>query len=413
MRHKARITAILLLFALLISPHSVPSLSAQTTSFAPDQLDQLLAPIALYPDSLLSQITTASTNPQEILDVNTWLQRNRGVQGAALTGAAEKEGFDPAFIALVNFPEILQTMVEHIDDYAALGEAFLSDQGAVAASIQRLRAQAYESGTLRSNAQQQVLIQKPAGQTIYVIQPASPQVVYVPQYDPAVVYAPFGSATVVTSPVISFGVGIRIGALLVDNRPWGWNGWGWDWAGRHAYYNRGYWRGWPSPYRSPYYFYRPRPIVWRNRPGYGGDWRYRPPNYRPPARPIHRPGYGSGKPPSSPRPAPPSKPGTPHKPSPPTTTPVRPGVPSPPRNGKPSTPGQPSRPSERSSKPGSPSVSRSSRPAPGGKAPAAPTQPKGPSPQSKDPIRTGANRLSTPKAPKSSDPNQLAATRNF
>jgi hypothetical protein len=82
-----------------------PLLSDQTIAPTPQQLDQLLAPVALYPDSLLAQITTASTNPQEILDVDNWLQQNPGHTGTALTDAAEKQGFDPAFIALTNFPQ--------------------------------------------------------------------------------------------------------------------------------------------------------------------------------------------------------------------------------------------------------------------------------------------------------------------
>jgi hypothetical protein len=188
MRQKPCFTTIALLIALLLLQSLGPSLSAQTVPLTEQELDQLLAPIALYPDSLLSQITTASTNPQEILDVDNWLQHNQALRGTALTDAAQQQGFDPAFIALVNFPEALAVMAQHVDDYAAIGQAFSADQGAVTASIQRLRSQAYNSGALRSNAQQQVVVQQPAGQTIYVIQPANPQVVYVPQYDPTVVY---------------------------------------------------------------------------------------------------------------------------------------------------------------------------------------------------------------------------------
>ncbi len=423
MRHQAKLTIIFVLAVLLISAVFAPTVSAQATSLTPDELDQLLAPIALYPDSLLSQVTTASTNPQEILDVDAWLQHNPGLRGAVLTAAAEQEGFDPAFIALVTFPDVLHSMAENIDDYSALGEAFMTDQGAVAASIQRLRAQAYKSGALRRNGHQQVVIQQSAGQTIYVIQPANPQVVYVPQYDPAVVYVPYGASTMVTTPRITFGIGIGIGPLLVVNRPWGWSGWGWNWTGRYAYYDHGYWRGWASPYRSPYYFYRPRPITWSNRPGYGGNWRYRPPNYRPPARPIHRPGRGPGNPPNGPRPAPPSKPGTPNRPSPPSAPPARPGAPSDPRpappskpgtpsrpstppNGKPSTPSGPSQPSGRPGKPGSPDGSRPSRPTPGGTAPAGPNQPsKPPAQPGKDPIRTGENRPASPRQSKPADPD--------
>ena len=211
MRQTSSFTAILLLISLVVSPEFGPFLPAQTAEPGPQELDQLLAPVALYPDSLLAQITTASTNPQEILDVDNWLQDNQGLTGTALTDAAQQQGFDPAFIALVNFPQVLEMMAQHVDDYAAIGQAFSADQGAVSASVQRLRAQAYAAGTLRNTPQQQVVVQQPAGQTIYVIQPASPQVVYVPQYDPAVVYVMPSSDAIVVASLISFGVGIGIG----------------------------------------------------------------------------------------------------------------------------------------------------------------------------------------------------------
>jgi hypothetical protein len=199
----------LLSIALVLLPDFVPFLSAQTGLPTPQQLDQLLAPVALYPDSLLAQITTASTNPQEILDVENWLAQNRGLTGTALTDAAEKQEFDPAFIALVNLRQELEMMGQHIDDYAAIGQAFMADQGAVSASIQRLRAQAYAAGTLPTNAQQQVEVQQPAGQTIYVIQPANPQVVYLPVYNPTVVYVRPSTSTVVATSLITFWGGNR------------------------------------------------------------------------------------------------------------------------------------------------------------------------------------------------------------
>src|SRR5271155_2025374 len=217
MRQKSNFTAIVLLVVLVVSQDFGPLLSAQTAGPTPQQLDQLLAPIALYPDSLLAQITTASTNPQEILDVDNWLQQNSTLTGAELTDAAEEQGFDPAFIALTNFPQVLDMMAQNIDDYAAIGEAFSTDQGAVTASIQRLRAQAYAAGTLQSNSQQQVEVQQPAGQTIYVIQPANPQVVYVPVYNPTVVYVQPSTSTVVATSLITFGAGIAIGALVASN----------------------------------------------------------------------------------------------------------------------------------------------------------------------------------------------------
>ena len=134
----------IVLILLLVLQGFEPSLSAQDAPLTPQELDQLLSPVALYPDSLLSQIMTASTNPQEILDVDNWLSQNPGLTGAALTDAAQQQGFDPAFIALVNFPQVLEIMAQHIDDYAAIGQAFSANQGAVTDSIERLRAQAYQ-----------------------------------------------------------------------------------------------------------------------------------------------------------------------------------------------------------------------------------------------------------------------------
>ena len=89
-----------------------------------DELDQLLAPVALYPDALVAQICAASTDPQQILDANTWLQQNAGLSGQARTDAAQAQGFDPAFIALINFPQVLDMMAQNIDSYATIGRAF-------------------------------------------------------------------------------------------------------------------------------------------------------------------------------------------------------------------------------------------------------------------------------------------------
>ncbi len=343
-----------------------PALSAQSSVPTPHELDQLLSPIALYPDSLLSQITTASTNPQEILDVDNWLAQNSGLTGTALTDAAQQAGFDPAFIALVNFPEVLDMMAQNVDDYAAIGDALNADQAAVTDSIQRLRAEAYAAGSLRSSSQQTVDVQQAGGQTIYVVQPANPQVVYVPQYDPTVVYV--GSPSVATS-LITFGVGIGIGALLVDNQPWGWGGWGWNWGARRVYYNRGYWGGWSNPYRPPTPWYRPRPIVWANRPGYRGNWRYRPNNYRPPRpgnRPGNRPPWGPGnrpgtRPPARPNPTKPTPRPNPNRPG---TKPTNPNRPT-----KPGTPGRPGNPGTGKPGTGKPGTGKPGTGNPGGGKP--------------------------------------------
>jgi len=389
MRCKPSILSVLTLIGLLLFPGFAPILEAQTAPPpqqqlppppTPQQLDQLLSPIALYPDSLLAQITTASTNPQEILDVNNWLAKNPNLTGTALTDSAQRYGFDPAFLALINFPTVLQMMAENIDDYAAIGQAVTENQAEVAASIQRLRAQAYASGALRSNEQQKVEVQQSSNQPIYVIQPANPQVVYIPQYNPTMVYVAPSTSTVVATSLITFGVGIGIGLLIANNQPWGWGGWGWGWSSHVIYYNRGPWGGvWVGGYRPPYVWYHPRPPYYVGRPGYGGNWHYRPPNYRPPypsQRPVYRPpGYrppanqpGYGNRPSTL----PARPGYPNNrpPTPPNGTrpgqpsiqPVRPGTP----NTRPTTPPngtRPGQPSIQPVRPGNPNTRPSVQPA--------------------------------------------------
>ena len=381
MHRKSRSIALVLLLTVSVISWSGSLLFAQAPIPTAQELDQLLAPVALYPDSLLAQITTASTNPQEILDVSNWLQANPGLQGAALTDAAEKQGFDSAFVALVMFPDVINMMAEDIDDFAAIGEAFSTDQGAVSASIQRLRAQAYAAGTLQSNQQQTVQVQQVAAQPVYVIQPANPQVVYVPIYNPTTVYV--RSPTVV---VVSYGPPIPIGILVVSTRPWGWMGWGWNWSSHRAYYNHTVWVGWRTPYRPPNYWYRPRPVPYAARPGYGGNWHYRPPNYRPPTpRPLpsNRPAWGpnnrpGNRPPGNQpgagrplvnRPAPQPKPANPGtRPSQPNTRPAQPSTrPTQPNGNRPPVnkpvpqprPTQPStRPAQPSTRPTQPNVNR-------------------------------------------------------
>ncbi len=278
-----------------------------------DELNQLVAPIALYPDPLLAQICAASADPQQIIDADEWLKQNSSLQGQALTDAAAAQGFDPAFISLVNFPSVLGMMAAHVDDYAALGAAFKANQAAVMASIQAFRQQAYASGALDSNEYQTVSVERQNGVQVVVVKPADPQIVYVPQYQPAQVYVagpPPGD--VVAASLISFSAGIVIGALIADSRPWGWGAWGWGWGGRGVIYHNSPW-GFHYVYRSPRPYYRPRPPIygrpiyarpppnWNHRPGY----RPPPPGYRPPGPnrpPGHggdRPGYGGGRPPGN------------------------------------------------------------------------------------------------------------------
>ncbi len=398
-----RFPALFVIFSLVLVQFPQGAV-AQNAPFSPQQLDQLLAPIALYPDALLAQITTASTSPQQILDVDNWLASNQGLSGEQLSEAAQQQGFDPAFIALVQFPTVLQMMAEHIDDYAAIGQAVTTDQASVSASIQRLRAQAYGSGALRTTPQQTVIIQQ-GPQPIYVIQPANPQVVYVPQYNPTVVYASNAGA----ASLIGFTLGIGIGALMVNNQPWGWGGWGWNWGGRGIYYNHGPWGGWHGGYRPPNPWFRPRPIVWSSRPGYGGNWRYRPPNYRPPM-PVYRPRPvqpGSGNGPVFQ----PSRPGTPPTARPPQNHPPNQGQPQRPGGVRPTAPGtrpttnEPQRPPNQG-RPTNNQPARPSQPNPGSQRPTQP-QPRPAAPSHPEPSRPApANNRSNPAPQQQTRPAQ-------
>lgn len=278
-----------------------------------EQLNQLLAPIALYPDTLLAQICAASTDPQQIIDANNWVKQNANLQGQALTDAAQQQGFDPAFISLVTFPAVLDTMAINIDDYAALGQAFKANQASVMSAIQALRQQAYASGALDSSQYQNVSVEQQNGAQVVVIQPVNPQVIYVPQYQPQQVYVGGPSQSdVVAASLLSFGAGIAIGALINSSQPWGWGAWGWGWGGGGMYYQRHVWH-YHNVYVSPHPYYRPRPPVygppiyarpppnWHQRPGYRPPPPgFRPPIYKPPPSGGRSPGSGGGyKPPPS------------------------------------------------------------------------------------------------------------------
>ncbi|HEX8781852.1 MAG TPA: DUF3300 domain-containing protein [Steroidobacteraceae bacterium] len=312
MRLKSPLTATFAGFvwawSVLLAPASVYAQNALPT---PDQLDQLLAPIALYPDPLVAQICAASTDPQQILDADAWLRQNLTLTGQARTDAAQAQGFDPAFVALVNFPQVLDMMAQNIDSYAAIGQAFAADQGTVMDSIQRLRQQAYAVGALQSNQYQTVDVQGQGASQVVVIQPANPQVIYLPQYNPQVFYAPPATSAMIAGPLITFGAGIALGAWISNvSHPWGWGGWGWHWDRRTVIVHNNVWvvnnRYRP---RYPSYHYRPpvynRPVYvrppnnWHERPYYrppGGS----PPPYRPPgSAPQYRP---PGTPPPAYRP---------------------------------------------------------------------------------------------------------------
>jgi Protein of unknown function (DUF3300) len=165
-----------------------PGVIAQQTAGAPalnqGELEQVLAPIALYPDELVSQILMASTYPLEVVQADRFVKQNSNLKGDPLTAALEKQDWDPSVKSLVNFPQVLNMMSDKLDWTQKLGDAFLEDQKTVLDAIQNLRAKAQASGNLKTTKEQTVIVEE----KIIKIEPANPQVVYVPTYNPTVVY---------------------------------------------------------------------------------------------------------------------------------------------------------------------------------------------------------------------------------
>jgi len=235
--------------ALLIAPEGGLLLAQQppeppppSQALTPDQLDDLVAPVALYPDPLVSQILVASTYPLELVQALQWLQRNPGFTGAALTQAAEQQNWDPSIQALVVFPDLVKRLNQDITWTTNLGNAFLSQQADVMDAVQRMRLKAQQAGKLSSTPQQTVTTTNDNGQPVIAIQPANPQMMYVPNYDPAYFWGPplyYPYASWFYPPFVGgaywgFGMGIPMG--LYFGGGWGgWGGWGWGFGwGSHS-----------------------------------------------------------------------------------------------------------------------------------------------------------------------------------
>jgi len=265
-----------------------------------DGLDELLAPIALYPDPVLAVMLQAAVNPQEVMDGGNWLavDQNHNLKEAALDEASSKSGFTPVMQALLHYPTVVDLMCTEFDWTKQLGAAYQANPKAVLASVQRLRAQAVDTGALKSSPQMQVNVTQDQGQQVVELKPGDPKVVYVPQYDPAQVYGTTttttsngGTTTTTTTTtgagtsttnvnnttvvqeksgvstgtavligLLSFGAGIAVGAAINNNNyyypAWGYGG---VWYGPRPYY--------PPPYHPVYY------------PGWGGGYHYNRPVY--------------------------------------------------------------------------------------------------------------------------------------
>ena len=218
-----------------------PSSQAQSAKIPPEQLDSLVAPIALYPDPLLAQTLAASTYPLEIIQLQQWLTKNKDLKDKALADAVAKQSWDPSVQALAALPDVVNRLANDIQWTTDLGNAFLAQQSDVMDAVQRMRNKAQDKGNLKSTEQQKVETKIIESQPIIVIEQNNPQVVYVPSYDPVVVYgAPVYPYPPIYYPpwgyyaagmAISFGVGVMMGAFWSG----GW-GWGCGWGGNNNIY---------------------------------------------------------------------------------------------------------------------------------------------------------------------------------
>ncbi len=201
----------------------------------PEQLEQLVAPIALYPDSLVAQILAASTFPEQVVEADQWVQAHPDLKGDALAKAVDQQPWDPSVKALSAFPSVLGNMDKNLSWTSSLGDAYYNQEQDVMDAVQVMRQRAQEAGNLLTTEQQTVTSQD----STIIIEPASPEVVYVPEYDPWLVYGgPIEEwpgwyeypGIWYGGPYLSFGVGFGIG--YYGGYGWGWHHWGSDWHHR-------------------------------------------------------------------------------------------------------------------------------------------------------------------------------------
>ena len=214
------------------APPQATQTGAAEAKVPPEQLDALVAPIALYPDPLLSQVLVASTYPLEIVQLQQWLAKNPGLKDKALADKVAKQPWDPSIQAMAALPDVVKRLGDDIQWTTELGNAFLAQQADVMDAVQRMRKKAEGTGALKTNEQQKVETKVVEQKTVIIVEPANPQVVYVPTYNPVVVYGPPiypyppiyyppSTGAIIAAGAITFGIGIAIGAA------WGHGGWGW------------------------------------------------------------------------------------------------------------------------------------------------------------------------------------------
>lgn len=224
------------------SPPSAPAPADKPALLPTEQLDSLVAPIALYPDELLAQMLAASTYPLEIVQLQQWLAQHKDLKDKKLADAVQKENWDPSVQGLAGLPDVVKQLADNITWTSELGNAFLAQQSDVMDAVQRMRLKATDSGKLKSNEQMKVETKVVESKSVVVIEQANPQVVYVPSYNPVVVWGappPLYAYPPIAYPppgyfaagmALSFGVGVAMGAMWSGgwgyHPAWGGPGWG-------------------------------------------------------------------------------------------------------------------------------------------------------------------------------------------
>src|SRR5271156_402833 len=232
---------------------STASYPGQGVPATADELQSLVAPIALYPDALVAQILTGATFPDQVAIANYWLGRNKTLTGSAMLTAVDTQTWDPSVKALTQFPSVLNNMAQNLSWTSQLGEDYHNQQADVMTAVQVLRAKAKAAGNLQSGSQITVVQKSPQ---VIVIQPTNPQIIYVPQYNPTVIYGTpyvvpgYSTAAVVATALLAFGVGIAVGAAINNSCcGWGYSYWNCNWHGgavvyrSNTYYGNNAWHG--------------------------------------------------------------------------------------------------------------------------------------------------------------------------
>jgi hypothetical protein len=260
-------------------PEAAPAAPAAASTFTPEALETLLAPVALYPDAVLAQVLAASTNPQEVLDAGNWLVANPDMEGDKLDAATSALGFTPPMMALMHFPTVVDMMCMEMDWTTELGTAFQTDEAGVLDAVQRLRKQASEMGTLKTSEQMKVVTEERNDQPVIVVQPANPEVIYVPQYNPTTVYttpAPavttvpaattstttivdndgYSGGEMITAGLLAFGAGILVNEVFDDDDDDNYYSPNWGYGGG-GYYPPPYYPRYGNGYRPANVYNRP------------------------------------------------------------------------------------------------------------------------------------------------------------